>query len=141
MNALSIFALLTVVLFKFQNCAPAPIGAQVESDSEVRLIDQWYEGKLEFLSPAYVVQAPVENVVVQGLCVGAESGELLSWRLVDQAQRRVLEEGQSECIRGGFQLQISQLIFQDCASRFELVASRSKDNRNAVTVLRPFCGG
>lgn len=133
----SICALLSLVLVKFQNCAPVN-PSKYAADGEVRIIDDWSQNKIEFMSPSYLVENSVQSINVQGLCVGAPKGQQVVWQLV--AQDGVVETGQTECLMGSFQLNISRLRFNDCNSQLEVRAQKADSiDAPAITVLRPFC--
>lgn len=140
----SIVCLLSLLLLKFQNCAPVhPVEAYSQpndgGDSEVRIIDRWGNNKVEFLSPSYLVEDSVQVVNVQGLCVGVPRGHRLIWQLSDVV-RGVLEVGMTECDMGQFQVQVKGLHFEDCQSQLELKAQAlDSSEAPAVTVFRPFC--
>jgi hypothetical protein len=138
----SILSLLTLVLFKFQNCAPTNPGEDFAQspDGEVRIVDRWQTAnKIEFMSPSYLVEETVEAVNVQGLCVGLPKGSRLAWQLADTVAG-VIESGVAECQMGNFQLQVKSLHFSDCNSRLELKAqAENSSEAPAITVFRPFC--
>lgn len=136
-RVVSVCALLSLVLVKFQNCAPTHPSQQFV-DAEVRLIDQWNEGKIEFMNSSYLVETTARNISVPGLCVGAPKGQVLVWQLLDDEQ--VVKAGYAECVMGGFQLTITGLEFSGCDRQLELRAhKRDSEEPPAVTVLRPFC--
>jgi hypothetical protein len=142
-QTLSILALLSIVLVKFQNCAATKPGEDyaTNNDGEVRIIDQWSSAnKIEFLSPSFLVENTVQSIVVPGLCVGAPKGQRLAWQLLDQAGSIIVESGTTECVMGNFQLSLSNLAFANCGSRLELKAQKENSSEPpAVTILRPFC--
>ena len=136
--------LLNLFLFKFQNCG-GPQGVQsLASDSEVRLIDGWDDSsKLAFMSPTYLVQEAAKDVEVHGFCPVEEvqgQDSLVDWQLVRLSDGAVVLNGQSDCQAGGFQLQVTNVDFESCQTRYEIRAqSVSTSIQTAVTTLKAFC--
>lgn len=142
-RVLAILSILMVVMFKFQNCAPAPglDGASIGSDGTVRLVDGWtgIADKISFMSPTYLIQGDAARIEVQGVCPGVQNSELIGWQLVRSDDELVMASGSSACDLGGFQVELAQLTFDDCNSRYEIRASSTSTSSSATTVLRPFC--
>lgn len=139
----SIFSLLLIVMFKFQNCAPTRPGEEFSSQpsGEVRIVDQWAPSKVEFLSPSYLIETTVQEVNVPGLCVGAPKGQRLVWQLLDTKDHVIIESGIVECLMGNFQLTINKVAFNDCKTELELKAQKEESPEPpAITILRPYCG-
>lgn len=142
---LPISALLLLTLFKFQNCAPAPELASdfVDSDmdGQVRIVDRWSEQKLSFLTSNVIV--PVENsdLDLQGLCVGSETGQMISYQIIDLKENpEIIGVGKVECVMGGFELPLAQIHFSDCEARLQVRAAREDENSDfAETILVPDC--
>ncbi|OFZ12419.1 MAG: hypothetical protein A2Z20_06635 [Bdellovibrionales bacterium RBG_16_40_8] len=140
-----ISALLLVILFKFQNCAPPSqmdaVTNVIGPDGQVRIVDQWSEQKVVFLSPSVVVPETQQVVDLQGLCIGSHKGQLIRYQVVELKENpEVLDEGSVECVGGGFELPLAQVQFSSCSSRLQVRAARDGDDTNyAETVLRPEC--
>lgn len=147
-----IAALLLVVLFKFQNCAPVtPMNSVVGGDigdstgGEVRIVDRWVAEKISFLSPTQIIEG--DEVGIQGLCVGSEKGQQIAYQIIEIGEApdvspQVVNEGVVECVMGGFELQVQALNFASCLKRYQVRAARVEDNKNyAETVLQPNCAG
>jgi hypothetical protein len=138
-----LICLLTLVVFKFQNCA-APAGSAIASDGEVRLIDGWVDtSKLSFMSPTYLVQENVQDIQVQGVCPLVEMAteeNVVDWQVVRLSDGVVISNGTSSCSSGGFQLHVSDIDFGACDKRYEIRAqSATTSLQEATTTLRAFC--
>jgi len=144
-RVIPISALLLLVIFKFQNCAPAPemlnASAENDLDSEVRIVDRWSEQKVAFLSPAQIVDPEQQSLNVQGLCVGSEKGQAIAFQviLIDHSPH-VVANGTVECVMGGFELPISDLKLKSCSERLQVRAARlGEDQSYAETILQLDC--
>ncbi|MCB0350340.1 MAG: hypothetical protein KDD38_04095 [Bdellovibrionales bacterium] len=143
-RVIPISALLLVVLFKFQNCAPAPDMVQdFDGTGEVRIIDRWAEQKVSFLTPNLIVASDAPKVDVQGLCVGSLKGQLINYQVIElNESAEIIGGGQVECVMGGFELPLAQIHFSSCSSRLQVRATRDGDTSGfAETVLVPDCAG
>jgi hypothetical protein len=145
-RVLPISALLLLVIFKFQNCAPAPemlnassVGG--DSESQVRIVDRWSEQKVAFLSPAHAVAPEEQSLSLQGLCVGSEKGQLIEFQVIlIEDSPHVVANGTVECVMGGFELPISDLKLKSCNERLQVRAARLGENENyAETILQLDC--
>ncbi len=139
-----LIALLTLVVFKFQNCAAPPGSNLAGGDSEVRLIDGWVDtSKLSFMSPTYLVQENVDDVQVQGVCPVvdmAANENVVDWQVVRLSDGAVVSNGTSDCHSGGFQLEVSNINFGACDTRYEIRAqSATTSLQEATTTIRAFC--
>lgn len=144
-RTITIGALLLVVIFKFQNCAP-PTAMQSDlssgaPDDEVRIVDRWAPQKVEFMSPTQLVEGQERIVQIQGLCVGSEKGEQIAYQVIEISNEpRVISEGVVNCVMGGFEVELQALVFTSCSSRYQVRAARMGDDQNyAETVLQPDC--
>jgi hypothetical protein len=144
-RTLPIAALLLVVLFKFQNCAPAPnmVGANGSGDAIVRDIDQWNQQKIAFLNPQQSIPVDVNTISLQGLCVGSEKGQQIDYQvIVMKAIPEVLNAGHVECVGGNFELPLEDVQFNSCSERIQVRAARAGNaNDYTETVLQPACSG
>lgn len=142
----TIGALVLVVMFKFQNCAP-PSGLQNQAgedglpDGEVRIVDRWAPQKIEFMSPSQLIESEERSVQVHGLCVGSDKGEQIAYQVIEISNDpRIVYQGVVNCVMGGFELTLQSLTFTSCSSRYQVRATRLGDEQNyAETVLQPNC--
>lgn len=145
-----IAALLLVVLFKFQNCAPVtPMALATDGDGnagdEVRIVDRWVAEKISFLNPTQTIES--DDVGVQGLCVGSEKGQQIAYQIIEISEDpaldpQIINEGVVECVMGGFELQVKILNPSSCVKRYQVRAARIDDDINyAETVLQSNCPG
>lgn len=138
---LAILSILMVVMFKFQNCAPVPgANSMASTDSKVGLIDGWNGvEKIAFMSPTYLVQGDSARIEVQGVCPGVQDSNLIGWELIRTDDDSVMASGSTQCDLGGFAVELAQVSFADCNSRYEIRAHDPSSTNKATTVLRPFC--
>ena len=144
-RVLPISALILMILFKFQNCAPVGPGQanySGEADTQVRIVDRWGEQRVSFLEPSVVVPASQEAVALQGLCVGSEKGQLIEYQVIELKDTpELIGAGVVECVMGGFELPLAQLHFSSCAARLQVRATRQGETASyAETLVQPACG-
>jgi hypothetical protein len=140
-RVLPITALLTLLLFKFENCAPPP-QSQMSGTGEVRIVDQWGDKKVSFLSATVVVPKTQSALALQGLCVGSQEGQAINYQIIDlQEIPKMMAAGIVNCVMGGFELPVTDLHFDSCDSRLQVRAAREGDEIHfAETVIAPDCG-
>ncbi len=135
-----IAALGILVLFKFENCAPAANFASSASTSNtVKIVDNWNSSPVQFVNPTQVVTS--NSTVVQGLCVGNPNGTVVNWAITSaQNPDQILDSGQVECKNGEFEVAVNSLSFQSCSDQFEVrAASTYNAGQMATTFLEPDC--
>lgn len=134
-HVISISFLLGIVLFKFQNCAPAPDAGEASSGKgENRIIEDWYDEKVVFADSTLVIANNQQLLAASGLCPSS-SGSNLHWHLVESDRDLVLEDGVVTCQHGAFQIQ-SALPDLDCGASYVLVAEESSGGRGLLNVQR-----
>jgi hypothetical protein len=146
-RVITLGALLLVVMFKFQNCAPAPMQNQAAEgpieDGQVRIVDRWAVQKVSFVSKTQYVEGDAQPVQVQGLCLGSEKGTQIAYQVIALNEApQVILDGVVDCVMGSFELVLKTLRFQSCMTRYQVRASRiGEDEYYAETMLQPNCSG
>lgn len=142
-RVIPIAALGLLVLFKFQNCAPAAkfAGAPgAASPGTVKIVDGTYQqSPVEFLAPSQTVSTA--STVVKGVCLGVADGTLVNWAAIPaQNPNQVINSGQVQCESGAFTVTLNDLAFSSCADQVEIRAATINDSTDtAVTFLAPDC--
>lgn len=105
------FTLTTLLLFQFQNCAPAgPSTSAAASDGSVRLVDNLSQTQLAFVSPETEVQDEVQATDISGLCTSDHEGAKLTWAIsADDQGGNILLSGSAVCHDGQFALDVQRL--------------------------------
>lgn len=120
-SILGISALTFVVLFNFQNCAPAPSGvADAGAGSDARLIEDHAKLELQFAQPDVQLRDEAAQADVSGLCSRARNGARLHWKLW-QSSGAVLAEGDANCAAGGFHVLMGSVEPMVCGVPYQLV--------------------
>lgn len=122
-SILSVTVLTAVVLFYFQNCAPA---GQLASDSdplnpEVRIVDEWNKSQIQFAQDSVQVHDEALQVAVGGLCNREHNNEKISWALWGDEASAPLLLGGSLCKSGQFAFNILDLGTVVCGIPYRLV--------------------
>ncbi len=119
----------SLLLFKFQNCAPNPGATQLTEspdgiDSEVRIVDRYKNADIAFLSSETpVANTATEALNVRGLCVGADDNEIINWEVTDSPNAiQAVVAGSSVCKFGQFELALQELTFSACNESLTLRA-------------------
>src|SRR5262245_33718277 len=100
-SILSFAAVMGIMLFNFQNCAPAITNAvqgKDPTDAEVRIIDDWNKSEIQFVQDSVQVHDEAVAAGVGGLCNRQHNGAKLKWALwTDSDSNRPLMAGDSSC--------------------------------------------
>lgn len=140
-RVLPIAALGLVVLFKFDNCAPAAKFATSSGSNSgtVKIIGSWSSSPVEFLTASQIVTT--NSTTVKGVCVGISDGSTVDWAVTSaQNPNQVLNSGQVQCQNGAFEVAVGNVAFQSCSDQYEVRAASPNDtNDTAVTLLEPDC--
>ncbi len=114
--SMSLFFILT----QYQNCSshqPRSV-ASTETDSQVRVIDDWSSEKLVLLETRVELHTSATQVTIDGLCKRTDQNSL-SWRLNDQGDQTI-ETGSSPCELGGFRMAIDKIESLNCGEDYLL---------------------
>ena len=144
-RVLPVGALLFLVMFKFQNCAPADPTSQLNSsdDSVVTIVDRWNPQKIAFVQSDFVVPNETQKVDLLGLCVGSAKGQIIEYQIwADSSGTQIIEHGEVECMGGGFELPVLQVSFSSCNEKWRVRAAKLGDNSAyAEAEIKPECSG
>lgn len=139
----SLGALGFLMLFYYQNCAPASqtrsLAGSADEASIVTTIDNvnattgvaFTQAKVQLLASA----APT---VIQGACDAKQSGAVLGWK-VRNAAGDEMERGYSVCDQGKFQVEMAPADELQCDQSYELTARLNAGAQGRVELKRD-CG-
>lgn len=107
-------ALIGLILFQFQNCAPpgkvAGDSSLQETDAQLRLIDDLNKTTIQFAALETEIDDAVDTTAVSGLCNRDHNGEKLKWSVWDSDDgASALDAGESSCAGGQFAVQLPEL--------------------------------
>jgi hypothetical protein len=138
-NVLSLitFFALPVLLFQFQNCAPAGGGPVSENSSDVRLIEDLNKAQLQFVSPEIDVRDDVASADLSGLCNRDHNGASLRWAIWASSESSLpLMSGLSLCRSGEFSISLKQLEQMVCGIKHLVVVEGDWGGSTFSHVLR-----
>ncbi|NJL25513.1 MAG: hypothetical protein HC902_10310 [Calothrix sp. SM1_5_4] len=104
--------MLTLLLFQFQNCAPAGTSASAVSDdgSDARIVDDWSKTEIQFVAPEVQLHDEALSASVDGFCNRSHNGARLKWTVwADRKAAEPLVSGDSSCRMGQFKVELSEL--------------------------------
>lgn len=146
-KAIPIFALLLMILFKFQNCAPVSqmaVGSTLPNQNanpQQGIIDNFNVQKVSFLNNNWIVLQDSQGLNLQGLCIGSSKGQLIEYQVIELGDiPKAVLENSVECNGGGFEILLSQVHFSSCKSSWQIRAIRKGDpSQYAEAILNPDC--
>lgn len=139
-----IYSTSLVVLFQFQNCAPAPSAAAPapaakSPTSEVRVVDDWNVNKVGLSSQVFKANYVANYVQVDGLCDRhMDATQPLTWEVRDPGQPDVVLAGTMDCQLGGFRVYITDVNSLSCDRTYALEV-RTVDGESAQAVVVRTC--
>lgn len=118
----SILILSSVVLFQFQNCAPAtsPSSSSSGGSNQVHLIEDFNKAQIQFASNEIQLHDDVAQADVTGLCNRDHNGAPLRWTVWGGANGPMLS-GDSICQNGQFLAHLTGLNQVVCGVSHQLV--------------------
>lgn len=125
-NVLTLASLLIValVLFHFQNCAPAGKIQGSESSGGVRIVDDFNKAQLQFVSSDVEVLETAAQVDIMGLCTRDHNGARLRWAIwTTDVNAFPLLTGESFCHAGQFSFAVPDLEKMDCGVKNAIVVA------------------
>ncbi len=106
-------AMTSLLLFQFQNCAPAgsvTASTGVGSVGDARLIEDFNKAEIQFVSDEVQVHDEAAATGIDGLCNRSHNNAKLRWAIMgDEEGMKPLVTGQSKCERGQFNVELSDL--------------------------------
>ena len=121
---LSFSLLNALLLFQFQNCAPANLPAAQASngDGDVRIIDEFNKSEIQFPTDETEIHDEAISANLDGLCSRRHSGAKLRWALHgDHSDGHPLLTGESSCQSGQFFVEMLNLNDVECGVHHLLV--------------------
>lgn len=119
-SILSIAGLTFVILFHFQNCAPAkPMSVSEKSSPGARLVDEYNKAEIQFVANEVQLREDVSSGEVTGLCSRAHNGATLRWALW-ATSGEIVARGESRCGAGGFAIRLQNLQPLICGVGYKL---------------------
>jgi hypothetical protein len=124
-NVFTSFSLIltALLLFNFQNCAPAGTSASSGASSEVRIVDDLNKVELQFPAPGVQVHSDAVFTAVSGLCNRTHNGAHLRWAVMPASGSSVrpLFTGEAECLSGQFAVKFDAFDQLQCEVQHTLV--------------------
>jgi hypothetical protein len=136
MKIISIFVLLTVVLFQYQNCGSQNqklAGDSYSNDPEMGVINPINIGSIQFLQSKTEIDDSVKELTAYGVCSQDQQGALLSWKLIDE-ETNILSTGKSLCNQGTFEIVSSIASSIVCGSSSKLTAYLGSQEKTELLV-------
>ncbi len=134
---LCLAALGFVMVFQFQNCAPAPGGAASDDSSPVHAINPVNgSSALRFAYEKVQVTDASESTVLEGECDRIAEGTVVDWD-VQEGQTGVTA-GSVACDRGRFQVEIAPDRELECGKTYD-VSARLDDGTEGRTQVEKVC--
>lgn len=133
-------ALGLLMLFHYQNCAPANgvQGLHISSsdDGLVTTIDDVNMATgVAFLQSKVQVSASDHPTVIEGECSSLQEGAVLGWKVRDD-EGRMRETGYSQCEQGHFQVEMAPANELECDKSYEVSARLAAGVEGRVEVER-----
>ncbi|RME18466.1 MAG: hypothetical protein D6797_00390 [Bdellovibrio sp.] len=134
-----IFAIMTLFLIQFQNCAPvSPINGAIQNiDGEVRVIDDWNADSLLFFSKTATATPNVSTLNIDGFCNRKAKNMEVFWYLIDPSQPNLdISQGVAYCNNGAFRVSVNTEALQ-CNKTYSLMAGFDGVKKAEISVRRP----
>jgi len=111
--------ILPLILFQFQNCAPA--GAGATAPGQVGLVDN-IKTQIQFVNNNAQIQDEAASVDIDGFCSSDHEGATLTWSVWDpQNSKQPILQGTTACAHGRFDVSLTQLDQYVCGLEHILV--------------------
>ena len=113
---------LPVLLFHFQNCAPAgKITANADAGT-VRLIDDYNKAQVQFVTPESEIHDEAQAVGISGMCNRDHNGARMNWAVsAGGTVDRAVAKGKATCAGGQFVVDLEDLDQYPCGVDHHLV--------------------
>ena len=138
-NVLTLASLLIValVLFHFQNCAPAAKLQASEASGGVRIVDDFNKAQLQFVSADTEVLEAAAQVDIMGLCTRDHNGARLRWAIwTTDVNSFPLLTGESFCHAGQFSFAVPDLDKVDCGVKHAIVVAGDWGDSSLAHIAR-----
>ena len=129
-----------LMLFQYQNCAPAAGGSRSLSSSNdngvVTTIDNVnLTTGVAFTQSKVQVASSDQPTVIDGDCATAQEGAVLGWNVHD-ADGRMRESGYAQCEQGHFQVEMAPANELECDQTYDVSAQLASGSGGHVEVSR-----
>jgi hypothetical protein len=117
-------AITSLLLFNFQNCAPAgsSMGVGTGTTGDARIVDDFNKAEIQFVSDDVQVHDEAVKTDIDGLCNRSHNNAKLKWAIYDgENQLRPIAVGESQCGRGQFAVILTDLPDIECGIKHLLV--------------------
>ncbi len=137
LRAGSLMLLGLMVVFQYQNCAPASTSSSSSSSSPVSIIDKNDTQGLDvsFAQKSVTIQSSTEMVNLDGICSSQQDGSVFQWQLKDTSGA-VLDSGMITCQSGAFKVQINPTQALSCDQTYQVSAQLGTGQAGEVILTR-----
>lgn len=141
MNMGSLGALGFIMLFQYQNCAPATGVRSMASDSSIvnTIDDVNLTTGVQFASPKLELAMNNEPTLIEGACDSKQNGAVLGWKVHD-ANGEEKQRGYSVCEQGRFEVEMAPSSELECDQPYGVTA-RLNTGTSAQTEVHRACTG
>lgn len=128
-----------IMLFQYQNCAPAPGGAtSADVSRPVDVIDQvGSTSALRFTYSKVQVTNTSDSAVLDGECDRIAEGTIVGWDVQDDSGSSS-SGGSVKCDRGRFKVELAPNQELECGKTYE-VSARTSDGTEGRTEVEMVC--
>ena len=140
LRAGSLMLLGLIVVFQYQNCAPAGSGSSGSGatlGSPVTIIDKNDIQGLDvsFAQKQVTIQSSTETVDLDGICSSQQDGSVFQWKLTDASNSR-LDSGMITCKSGSFKVEINPTQALNCDQQYQVSAQLGLGQAGEVILTR-----
>ena len=140
LRAGSLMLLGLMVVFQYQNCAPAGNGTSANGSatgSPVSIIDKNDVQGLDvsFAQKQVTIQSSTETVDLDGICSSQQDGSVFQWKLTDSSSSQ-LDSGMITCKSGSFKVEINPTQALNCDQQYQVSAQLGLGQAGEVILTR-----
>lgn len=134
-------SVVSAVLFQFQNCAPSNLSSLADASHAINsgtisMIDNLHKGtQVTFVQNEVLIPANQQDLQVDGICDGEQSGAILAWKISD-IDNQTIATGNARCELSGFRVYLSAINQLPCGKPFELKAQFGFDKGDQLILTR-----
>jgi hypothetical protein len=117
-----------VLIFKYQNCAPAPVGeeqiaANVEEPGRVGVINEVKSGAVvSFAQKSVEIHTATEAVVLEGVCPAGQDDAVLGWAIHESSSGAEFARGFAKCEGQRFAIELAPTQEMVCGLEYVVSA-------------------
>jgi hypothetical protein len=128
-----------IMLFQYQNCAPATGARDLSTSSDNGLVttidDVNASTGLAFVQSKVQVASSDQPTLIDGACASNQSGAVLGWKVHD-ADGNMMESGYSVCDQGKFQVEMAPANQLECDQPYDVSARLGSGQSGHVELSR-----